>query len=356
MTPIEDMLSGALRVRADEIGPGTVPPLRLRGRRRSRSLAHGGGESTGAPAWRGRRGWLAAAGCAALVAAVAAGSVAISHLMRLQAPPNGGAAATGNSGRPSAALRLETMTSNLAAAWVVGQVSHDVIVSCDQLMCADLEAHGFPTANVRVLAPTSPYPLSSTLVIETAAVRKLFGTSLSSEFATAVLATLGSGSAQITIRVVAPQGAAAYQRALSQDLAVSKQAAEQLLRTTNDIETSATARSQLASGLVDLRLLVAITALDSKYPIDIVDFGNIATGASADVPFRYADLAYNDTAAHMSTSAYLQSILAVLAREPSPYRPARAQTVMLAGKAVLRIEFAAPSPLGLLGPTSNSSH
>ena len=35
----------------------------------------------------------------------------------------------------------------------------------------------------------------------------------------------------------------------------------------------------------------------------------------------------------------------------SPFRPARVQTVHLAGGvAVLRIEFTAPSPLGLLGP------
>jgi hypothetical protein len=30
--------------------------------------------------------------------------------------------------------------------------------------------------------------------------------------------------------------------------------------------------------------------------------------------------------------------------------------MLAGGKAVLRIEFAAPTPLGLLGPTSNRSH
>ena len=32
------------------------------------------------------------------------------------------------------------------------------------------------------------------------------------------------------------------------------------------------------------------------------------------------------------------------------FRPARVQTVRLAGLTVLRIEFTAPTPLGLLGP------
>jgi hypothetical protein len=353
MTPIEDVLSRAFRASADEIRPGTVPPLRLHARRRSCSLAYGGGERTRATV---RRGWLAAAGCAVLVAVVAAGSAAISHGLPVQAAPASGAAA-GNPGGAGAALRLEAAIRDQAAAWVAGQVSHDAIVSCDRLTCADLVAHGFLARNVRVLGPASPYPVASTLVIDTPAVRELFGASLGTGWAPAVLATFGTGITQITVRVIAPHGAAAYQAALSQDLATRKQEARALLDATSEIELSAEARRQLASGQVDERLLFAITALASANPVDIVDFGNLATGASAGVPLRYADLADNDAAAHMSRSAYVQSMVAVLSAEPAQLRPARIQPAMLAGgKAVLRIEYAAPTPLGLLGPTSNRSH
>ncbi len=356
MTPIEDILTGALRAKADEIGPGTVPPLRLPARRRSRSLAYGGGARTGAPGPRGWRGWLAPAGCAVLVAAVAGGSVAVSHAGHLQAALNRRPTATRTASRASAALRQEAMTRNLAAAWVADQVSHDAIVSCDPLMCADLEAHGFPARNMRVLGPTSPLPLDAALVIETADVWNLFGSSLSSAYAPAVIATIGSGSARITIRLIAPHGAAAYRDALSADLLNRKHASAAVLHS-SQITTSTSARTQLAAGQVDSRLLTVITSLATAHPIDIVDFGNIATGASAGIPLRYADLADNDTAAHMSTSAYLQSMLAVLATEPAQYRPARTLTMTLAGgMAVLRIEFTAPSPLGPLGAVSNRSH
>jgi hypothetical protein len=56
------------------------------------------------------------------------------------------------------------------------------------------------------------------LVVETAAVRALFGSSLDTEWAPAVLAAFGSGEAEITVRVVAANGAAAYLAALATDL------------------------------------------------------------------------------------------------------------------------------------------
>ena len=60
-------------------------------------------------------------------------------------------------------------------------------------------------------------PRSSAVVVETAAVRALFGTSLDRAWAPAVLASFGSGSAGITVRVVASHGAVAYQTALAGD-------------------------------------------------------------------------------------------------------------------------------------------
>jgi hypothetical protein len=55
-----------------------------------------------------------------------------------------------------------------AAAWVAEQVSPDVTVSCDAVMCAALRAHGFPAGELVVLGPASPDPVPSVLVVETA--------------------------------------------------------------------------------------------------------------------------------------------------------------------------------------------
>jgi hypothetical protein len=57
------------------------------------------------------------------------------------------------------------------------------------------------------------------LVVETSAVRALFGNSLAIAWAPAVLASFGSGTGVITVRVVAPHDADAYQASLEADLA-----------------------------------------------------------------------------------------------------------------------------------------
>ncbi len=76
MTSLEDKIRRAMRERADQVPGDAVPPLLLPVRpRRPSSLAYGGGQRTGAPA---RRGWLAPAASAVLVAAVISGWMAVS--------------------------------------------------------------------------------------------------------------------------------------------------------------------------------------------------------------------------------------------------------------------------------------
>jgi hypothetical protein len=107
----------------------------------------------------------------------------------------------------------------------------------------------------------------------------------------------------------------------------------------------------LAAGQVDSRLLLAIAALATSEPIDIVRFGNIAPGGAADMPLRLAYLTENDQAAHVSSSAYVRSLITDLGKVPAPANSASTGTVVFPdGQTVLRIEFTAPSPLGLLSP------
>jgi|HubBroStandDraft_1064217.scaffolds.fasta_scaffold02893_6 hypothetical protein len=238
-----------------------------------------------------------------------------------------------------------------AAAWVAEQVSTDVTVSCDAVMCAALQAHGFPVSKLVVLGPTSPDPVSSVLVVETATVRELFGSSLAVAWAPAVLASFGSGAGAITVRVVAPDGPAAYQTALHADLANRKTSGAALLHD-SQVAVSATARRQLLAGDVDLRLLLALASVAGHEPVDIVRFGNLGPGASPGVPLGFADLAESIPAAHMNTVAYARAVWAILNGVDVPIRPERAISGPVQGQAILRIEFASPSPLGNLGSGS----
>jgi hypothetical protein len=80
MTSLEEMIREALGAKADQIPPDTVPPLQLPARRRhSLSLAYRGAGRKGMPVHRSRPGWLAPAASVVLVAAVIAGSLALSH-------------------------------------------------------------------------------------------------------------------------------------------------------------------------------------------------------------------------------------------------------------------------------------
>jgi hypothetical protein len=274
-----------------------------------------------------------------VVAALVGGSlsvVAIKHFTRSPASD-------------AALARHEAAVRDQAAAWVAQQVSRNITLSCDPVMCHALTAHGFPSRDLFVLGLTSPDPRSSDVVVETAAVQGLFGTSLASALAPAVLASFGSGPARITVRVVAKHGVASFQTALRVDLADRKSAGNALL---NDdrIVVSPLAQQQLAAGRVDSRLLLAIASLATDQPIDIVQFGNTGPGADPGIPLRYADLAENDQAAHLNRPAYVRAMQTSLSKVDANFRPARTMTVDLAdGQAVLRVEVTAPSPLGTFG-------
>ena len=202
-------------------------------------------------------------------------------------------------------------------------------------------------------ARCSPEPNHSDVVVETAAVQGLFGSSLATAWAPDVLASFGSGAAAITVRVVAQHGAASYQAALRADQADRKTAGAALLGDRR-ITMSAAARRQLAAGQVDARLILAIASLATARPVDIVQFEDPGPGADPGIPLRYADLAEDDRTANLNGAVYVQAMRAALGKLTGPYQPASTVTMAQAGEpAVLRVEFTAPSPLGLLGPQAS---
>jgi hypothetical protein len=242
-----------------------------------------------------------------------------------------------------------------AAAWITQQVSHAAVVACDPVMCAALTADGFPSQNVRVLGQTATYPLTSAVVVVTQAVRELFGSSFTSNFAPGVLAAFGSADASITVCVIASHGAKAYWGQLGRDRILAEQVGTDLVQTSG-ITVSAQARSQLVAGQVDARLLLAITSLvGSRQPVDILDFGYIGSGAVPAIPLRFAYLAESDQAAGTVSPRYLRALRASLRAVSTKFRPTSVVSVTLPGdQPALRVGFTAPTPLALFEPQDSS--
>jgi hypothetical protein len=243
--------------------------------------------------------------------------------------------------KPSAA----EVTRNEAAAWVAQQVGDDDVVSCDVTMCLALEAHGVSVSNFLVLGGTHRDVLGSQVVVSTATVRNLFGSRLSSVYAPAVIASFGSGKARIDVRVVAPDGAAAYMSALQADVQQRKGTGGVLAADRSRITLTATARRQMDAGQVDAQLLIVIGDLATQHPVDILAFGDSSPGSSPGMPLRSVTLAENGGA------GVVRSMIATLRAQSNPYRAAYVGTTLRSGQRVMVVEFDAPSPLGLInGP------
>jgi hypothetical protein len=233
-----------------------------------------------------------------------------------------------------------------AAAWVARQVSPDAIVACDPDMCSALLAQQIAPGNLLELRSGAADPLGSDVLVATAAVRSQFGARLASVYAPAVLASFGSGRLRIDVRAVAPDGAAAYRAELATDLTARRRAGGQLLGNPH-VQVSAAARRELQAGQVDSRLLATLAALAGQEPVQVAAFGDSGPGASAGVPLRSAVIT---VAGRDDPDAVAEMLTFVRAQRP-PYLAARSLIEPgPAGGPALSIQFAAPSPLGLLQP------
>jgi hypothetical protein len=289
-----------------------------------------------------RRHRVIAPAVLAATALVASGLAALFISQASTAPAAGGTPAragalTGPVARSPAA--------GAAATWVVRQVGRDAVVGCDPGMCRLLQAHGFPAGSLLALRPGAPGLRFCDVIVATPAVGALLGTRLEGQDAPAVIAGFGSGQVRIDIRAVAPHGAAAYRAALAADWAARRKAAAQLVQSPR-IHPGDAARQELLAGKVDSRLLITLAALAVSYPVNVVGFGDAGPGAAAGMPLREMEIA--GTGSPADRAAELQHIRASVLAQHSVFLPAHVSVVRLAGGAALRIEFGAPSPLGLL--------
>lgn len=307
--------------------------------------------------WAGRRlaktSWrvVLALLLAAILFGAGAGTVAL-----IRNPPAGSPAAPGRasgttSGAPGSAggaLAPVTAARKRAAAWVAHQVNPDEIIGCDPAMCAALEAAHIQANRLLLLGPSQQDPLGSEILMDSATLRSQFGSRLESVYAPVSLAAFGSGAARVEVRFVVPNGARKYLAELAGDWAARKAGGTEMLRN-HSIHASPAARGRLTAGQVDTRLLVTLVTLAHSHPVDIISFGASQAGASAGVPVRSAEIA--GAAGPGSTpAASIQTLRSFISSQQPPYRPSGIVAVKTAsGQTVLRIEYPAPSLLGLLG-------
>jgi hypothetical protein len=249
---------------------------------------------------------------------------------------------TGPAGQNAAA----TTAGHAAAVWVARQVSRDAMVACDPGMCHVLEAQGLPAGNLLMLRSRTTGLRFCDVIVETQTVRNLLGSRILGQSAPAVIAGFGSGAARIDVRAVAPGGAAAYRAALAADWAARRKAAAELMKSPR-IHAGDAAMQELRTGMVDSRVLITLAALAASHPVNVMAFGDAAPGAAAGLPLRAMEV--SGVRGPGQSTAELRRMRSFVLAQRAVFLPAHVTLVRLAdGAAALRIEFGAPSPLGLL--------
>ena len=278
----------------------------------------------------------------AVIAAAALGLTELSRTApqagRMPSAGNSAAGSAGRAGTPGPSS-LASAGAKQAAAWIVSQVSGAAIIACDPAMCAVLQAQGVNAGRLMPMRPGSDNPLGSSVVVTSSPA----SSQLAGEYAPAVIASFGSGGTRVDVRATEPGGAAAYESLLRADLTARESAGAQLLRNWR-IQFTRQDAAQLRAGEVDSRLLATLAALSSQYSFRVTAFGDASPGVQA--LYREVTVTSGGSGDAM---AELTAALALVNAQDAPYQPAHAVIVHpAAGRAALTIEFAAPSPLGLL--------
>jgi len=239
------------------------------------------------------------------------------------------------SSRPAVAAQSE------AAAWIASQVSSAAIIGCYPAMCASLQTQGVDASRLMPLGPG----MTGVLGTDVIATPPSADERLVNQYAPALIASFGSGPARVEVRATEPGGAAAYESALQADLTARRYAGSELIRNWR-IQFTARDAGQLRAGEVDSRLLATLAALASQYSFRVTSFGDASPGVQ--VLFREATIAPGGG----NGPAELARAAALVNQQDAPFLPTHVTiSHPAAGQVALNIEFAAPSPLGLLTPT-----
>ena len=283
------------------------------------------------PAWRRRRaGGSRRRRVAALVLALAGAAVTVLWLAGglTSAPSRAARVPPAGTGAASLAAGVQAR----AAAWIAGQVSGSAVVACYPGMCAALQEQGVTAGRLMLLRSAAASPRGAGVLVTSPSA----GGQLAGRYAPALIASFGSDGNRVEVRAVEPGGAPAYRAALRADLAARRAAGSELLRNSH-VRFTGPGAAQLRAGEVDTRLLATLASLASQFSFRVTGFGDAAPGA----PVLFREVAIT------GIGRGLPAALAMVRAQNPPYLPAHAA---VAGRTGLSIEFAAPSPLGLLSP------
>jgi hypothetical protein len=278
-----------------------------------------------------------------LVATAAAGALVLGFAVFHHSGNSGARGRTagpGSAPTASAPTAGPAVISRDAVAWVRTQLAPGTHISCDPAMCRALASRGIAAGDLYALKPGMTNPLDSAVIVATPLLQSQIGSKLTSVYAPGLLARFGSGNQQIQVRAIAPHGVSGYMTLAKSDLSARRMSGAELAGS-GGIVSSATARKELTAGEVDSRLMTVIAGLAVGHSVDIVAFGESGPDTAV-APFRSAELAENN----------MQAMRRAVSSQPPPFRVAHMASVRLSsGRLVLRIDFTAPSPFGLLGGT-----
>ena len=234
-----------------------------------------------------------------------------------------------------------TSSQAQAAAWIADQVSSDTVIACYTAMCNVLQEQGVAADRLMPLQPGSVGPIDASVIVTSPST----SSQVTDAYAPALIASFGSGTTRVEVRATEPGGAAAYESALQADLTARRYAGSELIRNWR-IQFTARDALQLRAGEVDSRLLATLAALASQYSFRVTAFGDASPGVQ--VLFREATIAPGGG----NGPAELARAAALVNQQDAPFLPTHVTiSHPAAGQEVLNVEFAAPSPLGLLTPT-----
>jgi hypothetical protein len=337
----------ALRHGAVTRSPSGTPPPAVAGAPGAGPEPLGGSRVDRRPGGRPQRQLHVPASLLVACAVLIAAGVVVIGVSRHS--PGSGPARPGGSGADrsaQAALQAAATARSQAARWVTRRVSRSAVVACDPEMCAALQSGGLPAADLLVLSTGAGDPMGANVLVTTPNLQHQFGDRLAKVYAPVVLARFGSARDQIDIRVVAPNGSAAYLAALRSDQAARKSAGTELL-TNRQIQVSAEARTELTAGEVDARLLLMLPALAAVHPVRVLGFGGTGPRADAGLPRCSAVLAGWAAPTGLNEARYVRWLQDYLGQQRQPYKP-QTWTSRAPGGLVVNVEFSQPAPLGLL--------
>jgi hypothetical protein len=285
--------------------------------------------------------WSAVAAVVVIVVGAAGGGVAAALTTTRPPPP----VRPRHHAAPkiSAARAAATSASEQAAAdWITAQMAPGTDVSCDAVMCADLQSAGFAAAQQLTLQAGGSLTGSTGLVVQTAVATADLGTAQLQTAAPRVLASFGTGPATVQVRVIGSTPAA-FAAATRTAIASAARNGRNLARNRR-LRLSNAARGQLRSGLVDPRIVHVLARLVAVYPVAVTAFGDADPGAAWPAELRSVTIAGLVHGTGRNRVSEIGSVLRVLRRLPAPYRGTVRQAAP-GGVVTLTIQFAAPGPL-----------